>query len=102
VALDPDQFLDDIVNRIQLCETALGDNAMRRTIRLFKHRIGFRMPRYLLSQCRDFLPGSSAEPKKRPEQQSVRIEEYPENTSGGLALRKKKLFCLKLTAAGCS
>ena len=37
VALDPDQFLDDIVNRLKFGEAALGNDAMRRTIGLFRH-----------------------------------------------------------------
>jgi hypothetical protein len=40
VALDPDQFLDDIFNRLKLCEAALGNDAMRGTIGLFKHCAG--------------------------------------------------------------
>jgi hypothetical protein len=35
VALDPDHFLDDLVNRFEGCEPALGDDAMRRTVGFF-------------------------------------------------------------------
>jgi hypothetical protein len=38
VALDPDQFPDDIVNRTKRRKAALRDDAMRRTIGFFEHR----------------------------------------------------------------
>jgi len=41
VALDPDQILDDLVNRIKRCGSALGDDAMRWTISSFQHCIWF-------------------------------------------------------------
>ena len=50
VALDPDQFLDDLVNRFKCCEPALGDDAMRRTIGFFQHRIWFCVSCYLFPQ----------------------------------------------------
>ena len=55
VASDPHQFLDDLVNRLKLREAALGDDAMRRTIGLFKPSVGLRVSRYFVSQWRDFL-----------------------------------------------
>ncbi len=83
VALEADQFLDDVVNRFKLREPALGDDAVRRTIGLFQHRIWFRVSCHHFPQWRNPLAGGAAEPKKRPERQSVRIEEYPEDTGGG-------------------
>ena len=41
LALDPEQFLDDLVNRFKCCEPALGDDAMRRTIGFFSIPFGF-------------------------------------------------------------
>ena len=81
MALDPDQFLDDGFNRLQLREAALRDDAMRRAIGFFK-QCGLRVFRYFISQWGDSLAGSAAEPKKWPERQSIRIEEYPEDTGG--------------------
>src|SRR6267378_7728542 len=83
MALDPDQFLDDGFNRLQLREAALRDDAMRRAIGFFKQCVGLRVFRYSISQRRDLLSRRAAKPKKRPEQQSVRIEKYPEDTGGG-------------------
>src|SRR5882762_11916252 len=82
VALDPDQFLDDIVNRTKRRKAALRDDAMRRTIGFFEHRVGLRVSCYLLPQLGDSLAGSTAEPKKWPERQSIRFEEYPEDAGG--------------------
>ena len=83
VALDPDQFLDDIVNRTKRRKAVLGNDAMRRTIGLFQLCIWLRVSRYLLPQWRDFLTRRAAKPKKWPEQQSVRIEKYPEDAGRG-------------------
>ena len=50
VALDPDHSLDDLVNRFEWCEPALGDDAMRRTVGFFQHRIWFCVSCYLFPQ----------------------------------------------------
>ena len=85
VALDPDEFLDDRVNRIERRETVLGDDAMRRTIRLFQQGIGFRVSCDLFAQQRHFLAGVATEPEVWPERQRIRIKEYPEDAGGGPA-----------------
>jgi hypothetical protein len=54
VALDPDQSLDDIFNRLKLCKAALGYDAMRWTIGLFKHCVGFRVFCYPISHWWDW------------------------------------------------
>jgi hypothetical protein len=56
---------------------------MRGTIGLFKHCVGFRVFCYPVSQWWDFLSRRATKPKKRPEQESVRIEKYPEDTGRG-------------------
>src|SRR5712671_1746751 len=80
VALDPDQFLDDIVNRTKRRKAALGNDAMRRTIGFFEHPVGLRVSSYLLPQWGDSFAGSAAEPKKRSERKGIRIKEYPQDT----------------------
>jgi hypothetical protein len=50
VVLDPDDFLDDLINRFEGCEPALGDDAMRRTVGFFQHRIWFCVSCYLFPQ----------------------------------------------------
>jgi hypothetical protein len=79
----PDQFLDDIVNRTKRRKAALGNDAMRRTIGFFEHRVGLRVSCYLLPQWGDSFAGSAAEPKKRSERKGIRIKEYPQDTGGG-------------------
>src|ERR1700682_3218730 len=80
--LDPNQFLDDIVNRTKRRKAVLGNDAVGRTIGLFQLCVGLRVPCYLFPQWRNSLAGSAAEPKKRPERQSIRIKEYPQDTGG--------------------
>lgn len=62
--LDPNQFLDDGVNRLKLREAALGDDAMRRTIGLFKLCVRFGVSHYFVSQWRDFFTGRATKPKE--------------------------------------
>ena len=67
LALNPDQFLDDGINRLKLREAALGNDAVRGAIGFFKHRVGLRVPCDLFAQWRNSLTGGAAEPKKWPE-----------------------------------
>jgi hypothetical protein len=64
---DPDQFPDDVVDRVEPREPVLGDDAVRRTIGLFELCVGLGMPCDLFAQRRNPLAGNAAEPKKRPE-----------------------------------
>jgi hypothetical protein len=70
-ALDPDQFLDDVLNRIKRGKAALGDDAVGRTIGFLELRIGLRVPCYLFYHSRNSLAGDAAEPKERPERQRI-------------------------------
>ena len=77
MALDPNQLLDDVINRFESRETILGNDAMRGTIGLFQLSVWLRVSCYLLPQWRHSLASSATKPKKWSEQQSVWIKEYP-------------------------
>ena len=81
-SLDADQLLDNDLNRIKRRKTALGDDAVGRTIGFFELRIGLRVPCDLFPQRRNPLTGDATEPEKWPERQSIRIKEYPEDACG--------------------